>query len=81
MYLLEELDKIMRGLYQDFLAKRMDPDWTSQELPKLHAWISAQGEYENTSLPSGGAQNDFSGKGGSADQSGSRTAFAVDISF
>ena len=26
-------------------------------------------------------QNDFSGKGGSADQSGSRTAFAVDISF
>lgn len=26
-------------------------------------------------------QNDFSGKGGSAEQSGSRTAFAVDISF
>ena len=26
-------------------------------------------------------QNDFSGKGGSADQSGSRTAFAIDLSF
>ena len=26
-------------------------------------------------------QNDFTGKGGSAEQSGSRTAFAVDISF
>ncbi len=45
MYLLEQLDNIIRALYQLFLTERMGSDWHTQHLPHMQAWINAQGEY------------------------------------
>ena len=47
MYLLEQLDNIIRALYQLFLTERMGSDWHTQHLPRMQAWINAQGEYSN----------------------------------
>ena len=51
MYLLEQLDSIVGGLYRLFLSERMGDEWSAKHLPKIHAWISAQGQYTSNRAP------------------------------
>ncbi|MCA9526797.1 MAG: hypothetical protein KC549_10945 [Myxococcales bacterium] len=41
MFLLEQLDRILRGLYHQFLAVRLDDAWEATELPGIRAWVAA----------------------------------------
>ena len=40
MYLLEQLDGMLKGLYGQFLRLRMSAEWTTQELPRLQKWVA-----------------------------------------
>lgn len=40
MFLLEQLDQMVRGLYNQFLQIRLSPGWESAELPGIHQWIA-----------------------------------------
>ncbi|MBU0552747.1 hypothetical protein KKF91_01335 [Myxococcota bacterium] len=42
MYLLEQLDGMIKGLFTLFLKIRLSPKWSSQELPAIQAWVSGQ---------------------------------------
>ncbi|MCA9543879.1 MAG: hypothetical protein KC613_05795 [Myxococcales bacterium] len=39
MELLEQLDQMVRGLFGQFLAVRLSPQWASVTLPDLQAWV------------------------------------------
>jgi hypothetical protein len=42
MYLLEQLDAILKGLFGQFLRLRMSAAWTDTELPKLQQWVAGE---------------------------------------
>jgi len=39
MYLVEELEGMLDGLYSDFLALRLGPSWSEAILPFVQAWV------------------------------------------
>lgn len=40
MFLLEQLDQMMLGLYGQFLAIRLGESWEKEELPQIRTWIA-----------------------------------------
>ncbi len=40
MYLIEQLDRIIKGLFSQFLAIRLANAWEAEELPAIRAWIA-----------------------------------------
>ena len=43
MLLLDQLDAMVKGLLAQFLALRVSPEWTTDELPALLAWVRTDG--------------------------------------
>ncbi len=39
--LMEEPKKVMERLFTEFLRRRLDPAWISEEIPKLERWASS----------------------------------------
>ena len=66
MYLLEQLDRIVRGLYQVFLNERMGDQWESKHLPKIHDWMRAQGAYTSNRSPSASVRSTLEPESGSS---------------
>lgn len=44
MMLLDQLDAMIKGLLGQFLALRTSPEWQSDELPALLAWVASEAE-------------------------------------
>ena len=40
MFLLEQLDQMIKGLFEQFLVKRLDATWKTEMLPALQTWIA-----------------------------------------
>jgi hypothetical protein len=40
--LLDQLDAMVKGLLGQFLALRTSPEWQSDELPALLAWVASE---------------------------------------
>ncbi|MEE2789146.1 MAG: hypothetical protein VX589_17555 [Myxococcota bacterium] len=47
MYLIEQLDQMVKGLFGLFLRQRISGDWMSQSLPDIQGWVG-QTEREST---------------------------------
>lgn len=41
MYLVEELEDLVRALYKEFLFIRLSADWAEKVLPAMQAWIAS----------------------------------------
>lgn len=41
MYLVEELEEIVEGLFKQFVYIRLSDDWHDAVLPAMHAWIDS----------------------------------------
>jgi len=42
LYLLEELDGMIEGLYRKFLEIRLSPAWEKEELPAIRSWVASK---------------------------------------
>lgn len=51
MFLLEELDAVIKGLYGQFLAVRLTPDWGKTHLPAIHAWVGQSAVAQDETPP------------------------------
>ncbi|MCA9557888.1 MAG: hypothetical protein KC583_04910 [Myxococcales bacterium] len=40
MFLLEQLDRMIKGLYGQFLKLRLSKAWEADELPAIQGWIA-----------------------------------------
>ena len=47
MFLLENLDRLYRGLFKLFLNERLAPTWATERLPEIQAW-AAQGRAQRS---------------------------------
>lgn len=52
MYLLEELEDIMKALYKEFITIRLSTYWDSAILPKMREWIQSDETLEPKDYPS-----------------------------
>lgn len=51
MELLEQLDQMVKGLYGQFLAARLTPEWATERLPKIHAWVGQSAAVSDEAPP------------------------------
>ncbi|MGK0360454.1 MAG: hypothetical protein ACI9U2_002767 [Bradymonadia bacterium] len=42
MFLLEQLDQMIRGLYGQFLQVRLSEEWDTTELPSIRDWVAGE---------------------------------------
>ncbi len=49
MYLLEQLDGMLKGLFGQFLRLRISAAWTETEVPKMRQWIAGE-DVESTPI-------------------------------
>jgi hypothetical protein len=51
MYLLEELEDIIRDLYNEFLLIRLDLSWHEAVVPAMRAWVATDDVVEQSDYP------------------------------
>ncbi len=44
MFLIEQLEQMLKGLFSVFLKLRLSPEWEAQELPAIRAWVAVAEE-------------------------------------